>query len=560
MRSRTRKKRRWIIWTALALTAVVIVVVIFVNRAKKALEALMPEYQQVEASIGDLDLTVYGSGVVEPESEETVPAPMSGSVAEWYFEIGDEVREGDILGVMDTDTNDEEIDALKVKIDELSDAIESAQDQLDSSIAYAPIDGVVKELYVQAGSDISLVNQVYGCYMRLAPDATMTITFTPSGGYANDVGDYVCLCADGYDPVMAEVVEINGPASTAEVKAYISSGTSVTVKNSTQEEEIGTGTLTGKDEVTITGKEQIAAVYVGIGQRVEKGEKLLKYDSEASGSIADKQKDLAEAEADLDELEAASPEIIATADGVLTYASDTDLRKDLTAARISPLDTMQITVAVDELDIAKIQEGQTATVSVDALPDAEYTGTVSRISQIGQAAGGVTTYDVTLTIGATEGLRIGMNASAEILVDSRKDVVILPLEAIQYQGDKPYVLLAGTQGGAPQDQQSLMNQYGVSSQEELQEKIQDMTDEERQAFMKDAMRAASTDSQGTATFVEVGLMNEQYAEIISGVNAGDAVLMPVSTSNSSFNGMMGGPVVVTETRSGNAGGGRYQGR
>lgn len=530
-----RKKRKWIIWTALALAVVIVFVVIIVSRAKKTLNAMMPAYQQEQAEIGDLSLTVYGSGSLAPTDSINAPAPMSGTVAEWYFDMGDEVKEGDILGMMDTDRYDEEVDALKDKIDELETAIENYQSEQDASTAYSPIEGVVKEVYVQPGSDVSRVNQVYGCYMVVAPDETMTVSFSPSGGYAEDVGDYVRIVPDGYDAVSGKVVSVAGATSTAEVAAYIPSGTSVTIEDISGEEEIGSGTLTAKSAVNITGQNEIAAVYVQAGQRVAKGQQLLKYDS--TGSIEDKRDDLADAKEELAELEDASPEIIATADGVLTTVNDTELVKDLTAAQISPLDAMDLIVAVDELDIGKIQVGQSADISIDALPDEFYTGAVSRISQVGQAMGGVTTYDVTLTIQETGGLRIGMNASAEILVDERDGVVILPLTAIQYQGDRPYVLLADGAGATD-----------ITGGENAG----DMTDEERQAMVQN-MTNSSSNGEGTVQYIEVGMMNEQYAEIISGLEAGDTVLVPVSSSMMDFSnmgmGMGGGQVVVTESHS-----------
>ena len=549
-----RKKRRWIIWTALALAVVIVFVVIVTSRAKKTLEALMPAYQQEQASIGDLSLTVYGSGSLAPTDSINVPAPVSGTVAEWYFDMGDEVKKGDILGVMDTDRHDEEVDALKDKIDGLETAIENYQDQMDTSIAYSPIEGVVKEVYVQPGSDVSRVNQVYGCYMVIAPDETMTVTFTPSGGYAGDVGDYVRIVPDGHSAVNGKVTAVAGATSTAEVPAYIPSGTIVTIEDISGEEEIGSGTLVAKNAVTITGQNEIDAVYVQTGERVAKGQKLIKYDSAVTGGIEDKREDLAEAREDLSELEDASPEIVATADGVVTAVNETELVKDLTAAQISPLDAMDLIVAVDELDISRVQIGQSADISIDALPDESYTGSVSRISQVGQASGGVTTYDVTLTIQETGGLRIGMNASAEILVDKREGVVILPLEAIQYQGDRPYVLLAdgGVQSGT----------NGTPGADVPGGKdFADMTDAEKQAMAADMMNSLANGG-GTVQYIEVGMMNERYAEIVSGLQAGDTVLVPVSSSAfdwGNMGGMGGGTVVVTEeSHSSSTRGGRWE--
>lgn len=542
MKTHNKKKKKWILWASLVLVAIVLVIVV-VNRAKKSQVAIMPTYQQVQATTGDLNLTVYGSGSLEASDEVSVLAPMPGTVGEWYFKEGDEVQEGDILGVMDTDQCDTDIDDLKEKIETLQSSIENYEDELDNSVEYSPIDGVVKEAYVQAGSDVSYINQVYGHYMVLAPDTTMTVTFSPSGGYAEDEGDYVIIDAEGYDNVVGQVVSVGGGNSTAEFDAYIPSGTQATILDISGEEEIGSGTLACKDEVTISSNNKVAAVYAQAGQSVTKGQKLLKYDSSVTGSIESKQKDLADAEEELAELEAASPEIIATADGVLTSINNGDLTMGLTAAQISPLDAMDLVVSIDELDIAEIQEGQTATISIDALPDNTYTGTVTRISQVGSASGGVTTYDVTLTINNTDGIRLGMNASADILVDSRQDVVILPIDAIQYQGDRSYVLLANTSSqNTPDETQDTQDaQSGDSSGSTDQQSVGNAPGQGAPT----GLRGAS--SEGTVQFIEVGLMNEEYAEITSGIAAGDIVLYTSASSSSSSNemgfgmgGMMGG--------------------
>ena len=44
---------------------------------------------------------------------------------------------------------------------------------------------------------------------------------------------------------------------------------------------------------------------------------------------------------------------------------------------------MTLTLAVDELDILSVEQGQTVELSIDALPDAELTGTVQNIAPLG---------------------------------------------------------------------------------------------------------------------------------------------------------------------------------
>jgi HlyD family secretion protein len=59
---------------------------------------------------------------------------------------------------------------------------------------------------------------------------------------------------------------------------------------------------------------------------------------------------------------------------------------------------------VDELDIAKVQVGQTETITADAAGGKTYTGIVTKVNINGTTNNGVTAYPVTIRIDETEGL------------------------------------------------------------------------------------------------------------------------------------------------------------
>ena len=92
-----------------------------------------------------------------------------------------------------------------------------------------------------------------------------------------------------------------------------------------------------------------------------------------------------------------------------------------------------LSVDIDELDILSIEDGQTATVVLDALPDQVFEGTVTKISDAGTAQSGVTTYPVTITLADTgaSGIKAGMNATATISIATSENVLLIPLDALQ---------------------------------------------------------------------------------------------------------------------------------
>ena len=112
---------------------------------------------------------------------------------------------------------------------------------------------------------------------------------------------------------------------------------------------------------------------------------------------------------------------------------------------ISLVDTSEIemTGVIDEIDIAMVKLGQEADVILDALPDKELKGKVTFISQIGTVVAGVVGYDTTVTLeNPDEELRDGMSATAEIILDRREGVLLIPNRAIRGSIENPTVEVA----------------------------------------------------------------------------------------------------------------------
>ena len=112
--------------------------------------------------------------------------------------------------------------------------------------------------------------------------------------------------------------------------------------------------------------------------------------------------------------------------------------------RLADTSYFRLTGTVDEIDAVKIRAGQKAKVFVDAAPGRQFDGTVKFISNYGpqQVTAGVPyygtiqptvpTYKIEIDIdkAQTAGLYNGLSASAEILIDSRPNVLIIPNGAL----------------------------------------------------------------------------------------------------------------------------------
>jgi HlyD family secretion protein len=95
-----------------------------------------------------------------------------------------------------------------------------------------------------------------------------------------------------------------------------------------------------------------------------------------------------------------------------------------------------MTVAVDELDISRVREGQSVAIMVEALPDVNVTGTVESISPVSAVGTGVVAYQVVIDLEPTEApLRADMTANATVTVDELDDVLKVPSWVVRVDRD-----------------------------------------------------------------------------------------------------------------------------
>lgn len=108
---------------------------------------------------------------------------------------------------------------------------------------------------------------------------------------------------------------------------------------------------------------------------------------------------------------------------------------------IADMSVVDAEVEVDETDVPSVQNGQKATITIDALPGRELTGTVTEIgnspiqSSTGAAAAGVgqsaTNFLVKVTLDAAiEELRPGFTCTAQITTATRSKSIAVPIQAL----------------------------------------------------------------------------------------------------------------------------------
>ena len=97
---------------------------------------------------------------------------------------------------------------------------------------------------------------------------------------------------------------------------------------------------------------------------------------------------------------------------------------------IHDLRYLEMTLNVDELQILSMQVGQDVRITADAVPDKTFEGVVTNVSSNGTTTAGTTTYPVTIRIDDYGELLPGMNATAEIEVESADNALSIPNGAV----------------------------------------------------------------------------------------------------------------------------------
>lgn len=106
---------------------------------------------------------------------------------------------------------------------------------------------------------------------------------------------------------------------------------------------------------------------------------------------------------------------------------------------VTPLDTMTVTIAVDEKDIASVKTGMTAQLTMNALADETFEGQVTRVAQTGSGNGGSSKFDVEITLSRESDMLPGMSATAQLTLYEKMDVLTLPVAALRDEGGKTLV-------------------------------------------------------------------------------------------------------------------------
>ncbi|SCJ56171.1 multidrug efflux system subunit MdtA [uncultured Clostridium sp.] len=464
--------------------------------------------------------------------------------------------------------------------------------------------GYIKTLYIKEGDKVNNGTKIADLY----DDSVMKITVPFLSGEAAeiDVGDEAAVTLEdtgeqisGTVTVVSSMEEtLSGGRLVKNVTVDVSNpgglttdtAASVTVDGFVCSAE---ATFTAKTEtilsVELSGNKglEIENLLIHEGSYVEKNSDLFQVTAKTAEEYLKEFKDAVES-AD-DNLENAENKLSNTQDSVEDYTitapiSGTVITKNAkvgdkisksssgttTMAVIYDLSTMTLEMSVDELDVSSIKVGQSVEITADAVESETFTGTVTNVSLQSSYSNGVTNYPVTVTLDDTGSLLPGMNVDAKIILDSSENALVIPASALM-RGNRVYVKKSSdsTENADTQRNGSSDNAGDADSERKNHgDGTQNADSADRQP---DAGAEASGSSKGSGTDnssskstgsgksgssnvpdgfeavqVTTGIINDDYAEILSGLSEGDEVYISSDSGSSTQTnqmqmGGMGGP-------------------
>ncbi len=190
---------------------------------------------------------------------------------------------------------------------------------------------------------------------------------------------------------------------------------------------------------------------------------------------------------------------------------------------IADMSVIEAELEVDETDVPTLRLGQVAKVTIDALPDKTFTGTVSEIGnspiQSASAAGGTsqaTNFKVKVTLeGQIPEVRPGFTCTADITTATRKMVPSVPIQALTVR--EMVYDAKGNIVREPKDEKRRPRRTSEPVVAAAELKPGQTRKESEGVFV---VRA------GQAQFVPVktGVAGEKYFEILGGLKDGDEVI------------------------------------
>ena len=509
------KRLRRGLWIGGALAALALIFIFIVSPRLQAPGAeANGERETVEAFIGDLSATASAGGRVVARRTATLAVDLPGVVRQVNVRVGDAVQAGDVLLVLDATSYE-----LNVAAAEQNVAVQQANlDGLRTAPAAADI--AAAEAAV-AGAEAGLVALTAG--PREAEVAAAEANLRAADANVAAARAQLAQAAAGPNAAQIAAAEAElAQAQAQQVSARLANEANPTFQTdqvlqaANEAVAVAQARLNalrdGADRNAVAAaaanvdaamaQQQIAAANLenlqqpGTASQIASSEAQLAQAEAALAGLREPVSDarLRAAEAQLAQAEIsltdardtlARTQVVAPFDGVITAvgANPGEVASG-PVIELLAVGTLEVVLAVDELDVGQLAVGQQAAVTIEPWPETEIETVIASIAPGGANSGALVTYDVRLPLDNVPlPIRAGMTANANLVTSNREGVLLVANRAIR-----------------------LDRQTGIST-----------------------VNVVTRDADGNPLYQEVqirtGLRDNQYTQILDGLNAGDELLV-----------------------------------
>ena len=415
----------------------------------------------VSVARGVVQTTVSGSGSVEAARQLDLDFETSGTVTKVYVTPGQQVAEGQLLAQLDpTDAQEALDDAEEALADAQSGtatttgASAPAADALATVAAVDPVTAGGAVAY-QAVADETSTTQPE---TTTTPDTTATTTTpdettTPGATTTPDGTTTPGETTPG--TTTPSTTTTPGTTTPSTPRQTGGGGTRATPEQSTTTPGTGTGTRAGGSPSAgaAGGGTSSAEDLDDLEAAVEEAREALaatKLRAPMAGTVASVGLTVGQAVSATSSGGSASSSSDgggatggAGGLGAAGASSGSGSTESDAAIVLVDLDAMDLVVPFSESDVGQVRRGQPAVVTVNALPDEQLAAHVVSVATLPTTSSSVVSYDVTLRLDQlADGLKAGMTASAQVVVEEADGVLNVPSSAVSGRGSTGRVTVA----------------------------------------------------------------------------------------------------------------------
>lgn len=518
IQKKSGKKRKWIKRVLIAVVIVALLVLVlrgcFGGGGSGAAAGTY-----LSAAVSSQEMTVYvsGTGTVAPHRAQKVTPTVQGEILEAPIEVGQQVSKGDVLFRIDPSDFETSVRQAELALQQAqvsyNQLLNNQADNDKNRTIKASESGVVAKLYVEQGDLVAAGAPIADILDR--DNMKLTVPFHSADAAGFYKGQTASVTVDGTMEVLTGTVDSIGAVDSVGAGGTLIREVTIVVPNpgALSHGTAGAASVNGMScsaggtfayaaqaQVVARAAGEVEILSVEEGDRVTEDQAMGMIDAtDLNSQVESARLSVENAQLSLDRVldQWEDHTITADIDGTVVEKNfEAGDKLDASAtnypAVIYDLSELSFVMTIDELDISAVQVGQTVEITADALDGQSFTGVVDSVSINGTTINGKTTYPVTVVVdGAPAQLYPGMNVSAKIIVEEVGSALCIPVDYVS-RGNVVLVALPGC-----------LDEAGT---------VIDLTKmEERQ--------------------VTLGSSNDEYIQILDGLEEGDVVLRENLASN-----------------------------